>query len=127
MTSGYRWNSTIRAGGKPPNRRNEKRIEREFRRAYHSEERVIFVRSLPCLVSGKRNCENVHIEGDGMGRKSHFTLIVPLRQTFHRELHDIGRDAFEAKYGVNLDEAAAKTQRGWLEYSGTVEAGEGEP
>lgn len=97
------------ARGKRPRARNPKRCATTFERAYGSVDRVEWVKAQPSVVSGKRPCENAHIEGDGGSHKADFTKIVPLTFHEHRvELH-ASRAAFEAKYGIDLDVAAAQT------------------
>jgi hypothetical protein len=58
--------------------RPKKRTNAEFARIYGSEERVLWVKSLPCLVCGKLPSDNHHIVNEGMGRKASYRLIVPL-------------------------------------------------
>jgi hypothetical protein len=112
------WNSSLPASTKPiarggkPKARNPKRRASEFARTYHSRERVEFVKAQPCIVSGYSPCDNAHIEGDGAGRKAHYTKIVPLLRKYHRELHQ-SRAAFEKRYDVDLDALAAITELAW--------------
>ncbi len=106
--------------GTPLRSVNVERHEREWTRAYHSLERVAFVKSLPCIVPGCRAkpCDNAHIANDGKGRKGDYTLIVPACRTHHEELDNgDGRSAFEAMYGLSLAEHAAETEKAWLEFS----------
>lgn len=94
--------------------RNEKRRKKEWERAYHSAERVAFVKSLRCCASGvKGSIENAHITTGGMSRKADYTQIVPLHVDLHRQLHQIGRATFERCWKINLDIAAAQTQAAW--------------
>ena len=61
--------------------RNEKRHAANWTRAYHSVERVQFVKDLPCANCGyqaKGGCDNAHTENAGMSRKGHFSTIIPL-------------------------------------------------
>lgn len=99
-------------------RRNAKRRKREWLRAYGSPERCDFVSSLPCVgcrVEG--NCENVHIKSGGKGRKADARFIVPgCHDCHHNELHAHGRASFEAKFGVDLDVAAAETEALWQKH-----------
>ena len=99
--------------------RNPERREREFRRTYHSLERVRFVKNLPCCVPGCEAApsENAHVGIEGIGRKSHYTRIVPLCAVHHRTgpdaLHRIGRERFEALHGLSLHDEAEWTQSRW--------------
>lgn len=126
----------------PIKRLNPRRRKSEFARCYHSKERVAFVKSLPCVGCGfdpRTNiygaCENAHIETGGTSRKSDYTKVVPLcaphpvggrigrlvvfrsEEGCHRDLHHLGRESFEAKYKVNLEKAAAETEKRWLDFS----------
>lgn len=107
--------SRIARGGRPK-KVNRARRNREWLRSYGSDERVAFIQSLPCIVTGASPCENVHILGGGMGRKSDARMIVPMISKVHRRLHMFGPVTFQAMYGVNLLEAAAETERLWQAY-----------
>jgi hypothetical protein len=96
--------------------RNQKRHSREWRRAYHSVERVEFVKGLPSVVSGERPCENAHTENGGMGRKADYQTIVPLTPREHVELHNFGPLWFTIHYPVDLKAAAAETEAAWQAY-----------
>lgn len=108
-----------RRAAKPPTREKVKKVnpgrrKREWARAYHSIERVCFVKSLPCIVTGQTGCENAHIVGGGMGRKADYTLIVPLVAAMHAQLHSIGASQFSLLHGVDLFACAVETERRWL-------------
>lgn len=105
---------------KPLRAKNAKRAASEFARCYHSEERVEWVRSLPCVVGGCRNdsIENAHIEGDGTSRKAGYEKIVPLCRTHHRQLHRDGRETFEGAHLVDLAAMALDTERCWRRSTG---------
>ena len=99
-------------------KRNPARRAKEFARCYHSVERVEWIQSLRCVASGLLgNIDNAHISGGGMGRKAHYSLIVPLAAECHRELHRIGRPAFEAKWRVSLAVEAERVHKAWHEYA----------
>ena len=97
--------------------RNAKRHKREWTRAYHSDERVKFVRSLMCVacLGFGPGIVNAHIEGDGASRKASYTKIVPMHDGCHREWHQRG-DAFLEECHLSRDELveeAAATERRW--------------
>ncbi len=108
----------------PPKKTNPARKAREFRRTYHSIERVLFVKSLPCIVCGVTPCDNAHVGrlGKGAGRKADYTQIVPLCGAasrnvvgHHYELDAmVGPEEFQRTYGINLAHAMAETQEKWL-------------
>lgn len=118
---------------KAPKKANRKRKAREFERAYHSKERVLFVRGLPCCackVTGYS--ENAHVPPKceaGVGYKADAKWIVPLcgrrrwrdsiSGTFgdypgcHGRLHGKGRAFLESKWGIDLTRLAAETEAAW--------------
>jgi hypothetical protein len=96
---------------------NFERHEREWGRAYHSLERVQFVKRLPCAVCGVRRSHNSHTENGGKGRKGDYTTIIPLCRTHHDELDNTnGREAFAEKYAIDLAGTAAITEERWQTY-----------
>jgi hypothetical protein len=81
---------------KPVPPRNDARKRKAFTRAYGSKERVLWVQSLPCCCGCARTpCHNAHTTTDGIGRKGHYTTIVPLHPSCHRA-YDEHRAPFDA-------------------------------
>lgn len=99
--------------GKRPAKVNRARKAREFARVYESEARVLWVQSLPCVVTGLGPCENAHIRGGGAGRKADSGYIVPLLPALHRTLHSLGKLEFERLFAINLTELATATEDAW--------------
>lgn len=64
--------------------KRKKRSPREFARVYGSEERVLWVQSLPCCRCGRRPSENAHTENGGRGRKADSPTVAPLCRPCHR-------------------------------------------
>lgn len=93
--------------------RNDKRRKSEFARAYHSEERVLWVQALPSVVSGETPCVNAHVRNGGAGRKADYRWIVPLTDQEHQNYHVVGKRFFEKWAKVDLDAAAADVERRW--------------
>jgi hypothetical protein len=85
------------------------RTAKEFRRIYHSEAYMRWIRYQPCVACGDRPCEAHHTRSGGVGRKADWATIVPLCHTCHRVTHDRGRNAL----GVDWESAAAKTRGRW--------------
>lgn len=117
--------------GKRPRTANPKRKAREFERAYHSEERVLFVKGLPCCackVVG--HSENAHIETGGIGRKADYTKIVPLCGMrvwktplsenwyigCHRRYDEL-RQNFTERWQLDMDAEARRTGLAWLAHT----------
>lgn len=106
------------ARGKPPKQRNAKRRRSEFARCYHSKARIRFVASLPCAADGNDDRriprENAHSQNDGMGRKGHYTTILPLCHRCHHKQHQSGWLAI----GMSEEgrrRAAERTEELWQE------------
>lgn len=71
--------------------------------ALKSKEHLEFVRNLPCIVTGKNPSEPHHVITKKTANNDY--LCIPLCHEKHRELHDIGRERFERKYGIDLTDA----------------------
>lgn len=102
----------LKRGGKPK-AVNRKRKASEFVRCYGGRARVSWIARQWCVISGEGPCENVHVRGDGMGRKADARWIVPMVSRLHRELHRIGKISFECVHGVDLDYLAEETEVAW--------------
>ena len=94
-----------------------KRSASEYARIYGSKERVEWVKSSPSVASGLRPCVNAHTVNGGTGRKADACWIVPLTDAEHRELHRIGKESFNAQYGVDLDTCAMRTEKLWQSHT----------
>jgi len=96
----------------------------------HREDHLVFIRSLPCLITGKRPVDAAHIRyGDlrygkphaGAGEKPSDQYTVPLHHEVHMQQHSQGDEAAWWKsQGIDPLEAAGRL---WL-VSGDQEAGE---
>lgn len=96
-----------------------KKQQAEFKRCYHSKERVEWIKSLPSVASGASDSafnqiDNVHVKG-GIVRKADYTWIVPLRRTEHITLHQHPSEFFE-QYGVDLIQKAVETEAAWQDF-----------
>jgi hypothetical protein len=119
-------NSTLRVPEKrtlkaeaPVKPRNPKRQAKEWARAYGSEARHAFVKSLPCVVCGRGPCDNAHTSGDGgASYKASAKYVIPLCRPHHREQHDVGAGTFAIKYSLDLRALADETERAWRSYQG---------
>lgn len=95
------------------NPRNRSRRDREWVRAYHSKERVRWVKRRPCRVPGcRRQAENMHVRGGGVGRKAEYVWIADICRMHHREAHQ-GQKSFERRHGLDLETAARDLQKAW--------------
>lgn len=99
--------------GKPLNPVNPERRDREWRRAYGSEERVRWIQNLPCLACGARPSENAHTEAGGMGMKADASTIVPLCSDCHDELHAEGAETWQERTGLDLKADARRIEEAW--------------
>lgn len=130
--------STLKRSGrvKPVNR---KRRASEFKRCYHSKERVAFVKSLSCIVRTipghvsafhLGEIENAHVgRRAGGSRKGPFTEIAPMCRRHHHIFHE-GRESFLAAYAMTdelLMTHARLTQALWEQSSAAVPSRETAP
>lgn len=69
-----------------------------------------WLRSLPCLITGKRPVEACHIRyadprygkrDTGGQEKPHDFFVVPMHPDLHREQHEAGERAFWDKYNID--------------------------
>ena len=68
-----------------------------------------YIRTLPCCLSGYQGDEidPHHIKGyawltgGAMAKKGSDIACIPLRHSYHQELHDIGWKSFEDKYNFS--------------------------
>ncbi len=81
---------------------------RELDSAYLS-----YVRKQPCCVSGRTPVDAHHVGRGGVGTKPSDRMAIPLHRDYHREFHDFGLAAFEAKYQINCAEIVLKLNRGY--------------
>ncbi len=124
----------LRSSGPPERRtrvkpRNAARHTKNWLRAFHSVERVEFVRSLPCANCRKVGdlyswIENAHTVTGGTSRRADHTTVVPLCATVdHTGCHDVSHRRGWPSL-LNLDtpakrkEAAQRTHRKWIEHTG---------
>lgn len=91
------------------------RTASEFKRVYGSLARVRWMNEQSCVACEGGPCEGHHIVNGGMSKKAHHSLIVPLCDRCHDELHDRGKLTFEAKYRVSLATLAEQTAKAWYE------------
>jgi hypothetical protein len=108
-------------------KRNRNRHAKNHVRSHGESPRIEFVKALPCLVCGYSPCEVAHVGNGGMSRKSDASKTVPLCgmgwrrvgrtdaiwEGHHRESHRFGIETFQAKYGVNMEDEAAKVEAKW--------------
>ncbi len=97
-----------------------KRKASETARIYGPEAFRDWLSRRPCTACDGGPCECHHITGDGMGRKAHFSLIIPLCRRCHQEWHGTGRHSFQAKYRFTAAIVAEDTHRAWQSYSATL-------
>lgn len=107
---------------KPINPVNRKRRAAELLRTYGPPERRAWTKEQPCEVCGAEPSDNAHIEREGMSRKAHYALIIPLCAKHHNKgnygLDVLGRARFEAYFKIDLEQLASQHEQRWLTYSG---------
>jgi len=79
-------------------KRREVRRARLFERNFHSEERVLFIKSLPCEVTGQLSdtVVNAHMKSRGAGGT--YKDIVPLSWDVHHDFDEMPEAKWEAIY-----------------------------
>jgi len=109
----------------PVKRVNRARKTKAWLRAFGSVERVNWIAGRECVACGYgRNCENHHVVSGGKSRRADARFVVPLCWVCHRELHTIGREAFQAYYEIDLLSLAAETERAWQAFNSTPSSSE---
>ena len=102
-------------------RRKEIREHRQ-RVQFHGEKRILFFKSLPCEVTGRRGgVDNAHTKGGGVGRRGPYTSIVPLHWWVHTDFDEMPNAKFEKKYNrtkQSVRDRAPHYQQMWLEHVG---------
>ena len=101
-------------------RANAKRKAERFRKTFGPEGFSDFVRSLPCIVCGKRGRIAVHHDPT-RGAGGRWVDTSPLCKSdgeysegCHERRHRVGVETFWAEAGMDYAEAARLTQTKWL-------------
>lgn len=102
-------------------KRDAARAAARFARTFHSEARVRFVQSLPCVACRRAPSVNAHTETGGTSRRADYTTIVPACDPHHREMHG-GIASFATRYGLDLRALAAATEVRWQAFAETTGA-----
>ena len=91
-----------------------------FQKQFHSDERVRFIRDLPCDLTGKVcSVHNAHTISRGAG--GGFESIVPLQFMAHKDFDEMPEEKFEAKYGrtkQSVRDKAPLYQEMWEKHGG---------
>jgi len=97
--------------------RKRERTKALFARNFHSQERVEWIRDLPCAVTMlEGQSHNAHMKSRGSGGTYHD--IVPLSFRAHRDYDELGEEEFEDIYFTTKAEVkslAAHYQLMWEE------------
>jgi hypothetical protein len=85
---------------KTSTQRRRQRKRDLFRRQFYSDERVRFIQTLPCEVTGKVRSvgaiHNAHTRSRGAG--GDYKTIVPLQFLVHKDFDEMPEEKFEEKY-----------------------------
>lgn len=108
-------------GKKRPKRANPERRAKAFAYAYHSVERVEWVKTLGCCV-GSLACsgpiDNAHTEsGKSMGKKGPYQSIANLCRWHHTRYDEYEGNMGQAAVRDMISRAAASVQTLWLKRS----------
>ena len=99
-------------------KRRQVRRARSFERSFHSEERVLFINSLPCEVTGRLSDTVVNAHTKSRGAGGTYKDIVPLDWDVHHDFDVMGALEFERKWGrskQSIKDRAPHYQRLWEE------------
>lgn len=119
--------SSIAASSRKPLRKvNPKRKASEFARCFHSRARVRFVKALPCVycaglspfiaaVAGPS--DNAHTVKEGMGRRGHYSTIVPLCRSHHRRYDERLKPFDAAEVREAIASCAPRIEAAWQKYA----------
>jgi len=72
---------------------------------WKSEKYLEFIRKQPCIVCGYKTTQAHHIRfanNSGTASKPSDTWTIPLCKLHHLEYHQIGRDTFYDRHGVDV-------------------------
>lgn len=92
------------------------RRDRRFEKHFHSKERVEFIKSLPCAVTGRKSqsVHNAHMKSRGAGGT--YKDVVPLSWDVHHDFDVMGEVEFERRWGrskASIKERAPHYQKLW--------------
>ena len=95
-------------------KKRRKRKPGEWERIYGSEERVAWVKTLPCLCCDREGTPadpivNAHTKVDGTSRKAGYRWIVPLLDSHHKKQ---GQNGWSA---IGLTREVAQKYAGYVE------------
>jgi hypothetical protein len=79
-------------------KRREVRRARLFERNFHSEERVLFIKSLPCEVTGRLSDTVVNAHTKSRGAGGTYKDIVPLSSEVHQRFDEMPEAKWEVIY-----------------------------
>lgn len=99
-------------------KRREVRRARLFERNFHSKERVLFIKSLPCDVTGRVSSTVVNAHTKSRGAGGTYLDIVPLSAEVHQRFDEMPESKFEAMYQrtkQSIKERAPSYQLLWEE------------
>ena len=104
--------------------RKRERDTARFEKHFHSEERVLFVKRLPCVRCGKRFLSPwmVHVHHDPTkaagGTYKDTSPVCGICHTLGGHArHTVGVETFWAEVGMSYAASNAATQAAWLAYS----------
>jgi hypothetical protein len=89
----------------PIRKANPKRKRERFRDSYYSQQYLLEIQALGCLVCRQTPSEAAHVVSRGAGGT--WSDLVPLCRDHHREQHTDGIRTFADRHGIDLRDAAA--------------------
>ena len=86
-------------------------------KAWRSPSLLKYIRTLPCVCTGKEPCEPHHVKikgNSGMGRKPSDYYSLPVTREIHDLFGEKRNTHIEEIYNINIYEELFKTLSGWL-------------
>jgi len=84
-------------------------------KTYRNKGYLQFIRGLSCVVCGTSPCDPHHTETAGKSIKASDLTCVPLCREHHMEIGTIGRETFQARYGINFKDVLIKCMKAYIE------------
>jgi hypothetical protein len=105
-------------------KRRQSRRARLFERSFHSEERVLFIKSLPCEVTGRLSDTVVNAHTRSRGAGGTYKDIVPLLSEVHQHFDEMPEAKWQTIYRrskQSVRDRAYVYQQLWEGHRGSLE------
>ena len=76
---------------------------------------ISWIKANPCIICGYPFSDPHHSSTGGKGTKASDYTCLPLCHKHHQEIHQIGKQTFQAKYNINFKEVCKRLNAIWNE------------